>query len=112
MLSKTDREALRLHIIEEQKKVQGDILSLEGQSGPVEPDNAIGRITRMDAISSRKISEAKLRDARSRLVMLDHALDRIDDPAFGLCSSCGDPIFLARLQLMPETKVCVDCAAR
>ena len=111
MFNKADREALRLHIIEEQKKVRGDILSLEGQSGPVEPDNAIGRISRMDAISSRKISEAKLRDAKSRLVLLGHALDRIDDPDFGLCRSCGDPISLARLRLMPETKVCVDCAA-
>ena len=110
MFSKVDREALRLHIIEEQEKVQGDISSLKGQTGPVEPDNAIGRISRMDAISSRKISEAKLRDARSRLVLLEHALTRIDDPDFGLCSSCGDPISLPRLRLMPETKLCVDCA--
>ena len=110
MFSKAAREALRLHIIEEQKKVQGDILSLKGQSGPVEPDNAIGRISRMDAISSRKISEAKLRDAKSRRILLEQALNRINDPDFGLCSSCGDPISLARLQLMPETRKCVDCA--
>jgi DnaK suppressor protein len=110
MFSKADREALRVQIVEEQGKVRGDILSLEGQSGPVEPDNAIGRISRMDAISSRKISEAKLRDAKSRLVLLEHALARINDPDFGLCSSCGDPISMARIKLMPETKVCVDCA--
>ena len=111
MLSKTARNSLRLHIINEQKKVRGDIISLGEQSGPVEPDNAIGRISRMDAIGSRKISEAKLGDARSRLIMLERALAKINDPVFGLCVSCGDPIPLARLQLMPETRVCVDCAS-
>jgi DnaK suppressor protein len=111
MLSKTDRNALRLHIISEQEKVRGDIISLKEHSGPVEPDNAIGRISRMDAIGARKISEAKLGDARSRLVLLDHALGLIDDPAFGLCINCGDPIALARLQFMPEARVCIDCAS-
>ena len=111
MLSKADRNALRLHIISEQEKVRGDILSLKEQCGPVEPDNAIGRISRMDAIGARKISEAKLGDARSRRVLLDHALGLIDDPAFGLCINCGDPIALARLQFMPEARVCIDCAS-
>ncbi|MEN8142924.1 MAG: TraR/DksA C4-type zinc finger protein, partial [Thermodesulfobacteriota bacterium] len=80
------------------------------QTGPVEPDNAIGRISRMDAISSRKISEAKLSDAKSRLVLLEHAQAKIDQPDFGICISCGDPISLARLKLLPEARACVDCA--
>ena len=110
MLAPADSDLLRKHIVEEMEKVRGDIISLEQQRGPVEPDNAIGRISRMDAISSRKISEAKLNDAKSRLVLLEHALVKIDHPDFGLCVSCGDPISLARLKLMPEARVCVDCA--
>lgn len=110
MISSADRNHLRQHICNEQEKVKADILSLAGQAGPVAPDNAIGRISRMDAISSRKISEAKLGDAKSRLVLLDHALTKIDHPDFGLCLSCGEPIALARLQFMPESRFCVDCA--
>ena len=74
-------------------------------------DNAIGRIKRMDAIGARKISEDKLGDAKSRLVLLDHALAKIDTPDFGLCVSCGEPIVIARLKLMPESRFCVDCAS-
>lgn len=111
MLSSTDRDFLREHIISESEKVRGDIISLRNQTGPVEPDNAIGRISRMDAIGSRMISEAKLGDAKSRLVLLDHALAKIDAPDFGLCVSCGDPIAMARLKLMPESRFCVDCAS-
>jgi DnaK suppressor protein len=110
MIEQADRNQLRQHIRQEQDKVKGDIASLAEQTGPVAPDNAIGRLSRMDAMSSRKISEAKLRDAKSRLVLLDHALAKIDQPDFGLCTSCGDPIPLARLQFMPESRFCVDCA--
>ena len=111
MIDQADRDRLRQHILSEQDKVKGDIISLNEKSGPVAPDNAIGRISRMDAIGSSKINEAKLGDARSRLVLLDHALSRIDHPDFGLCTSCGDPIPLARLQFMPESRFCVDCAS-
>ena len=110
MIDQADRNQLRQHIQREQAKVKGDIASLSEQTGPVAPDDAIGRLSRMDAIGARKISEAKLRDARSRLVLLDHALAKIDQPDFGICTSCGDPISLARLQFMPESRFCVDCA--
>lgn len=110
MIDQATREQLRQHIHQEQEKVRGDITSLAGKIEPVAPDNAIGRITRMDAINSKSINEAKLRDARSRLVLLDHALSKIDQPGFGLCVSCGDPISLPRLQFMPESRFCIDCA--
>lgn len=110
MIGQNDREHLRQHICSEQDKVKGDIASLSEQVGPVAPDDAIGRLSRMDAISSRKISEAKLGDAKSRLVLLAHALAKIDHPDFGLCVGCGDPIAIARLQLLPESRFCIDCA--
>lgn len=110
MLTSADRDLLRKNIIDQLEKVRGDIVSLKQQSGPVAPDDAIGRISRMDAISSRKISEAKLGDAKSRLVLLEQALAKIDQPHFGACISCGDPISLARLKLIPEALVCIDCA--
>ncbi len=110
MIAQADRNLLRQHIRQEQDKVKRHIASLAEQTGPVAPDNAIGRLSRMDAISSRNLNGAKLGDARSRLVLLDHALEKIDQPDFGLCTSCGDPIPLARLQFMPESRFCVDCA--
>jgi len=80
-------------------------------SMPVEPDVAIGRLTRMDAIGAKHISEASLASARNRLARLERALRRIDtDPDFGLCSGCEEPIPLKRLIVMPESPLCVRCA--
>ena len=109
-MDKSAREEIRAQIVSEIEKVKGDIILLEQQTGPVKPDDAIGRLTRMEAISSRGISEAKLGDARGRLIMLENAIGKIDAPGFGNCRECGDPIQVARLMLLPETTLCIECA--
>ena len=77
----------------------------------VSPDNAIGRISRMDNIVNQSVAEAQLSKAKVRLVRLKEALKRVDeDEDFGLCIDCGDPIPTARLKAMPETEFCVECA--
>jgi len=77
---------------------------------PVAPDVAIGRLTRMDAISNKSINEAALREAQNTLAKLQWALKMIDRPGFGLCRECEEPIPVARLMIMPETDMCVECA--
>jgi RNA polymerase-binding protein DksA len=52
-----------------------------------------------------------LRDrARLQLEQVDHALSRLDDGTYGRCASCGRPISPERLEAIPWTPVCIDCA--
>jgi DnaK suppressor protein len=74
-------------------------------------DDAIDRLSRLEALSARNLCEAKLQDAGSRLVQLERALAASDGEEFGYCRECGEPISLARLKLLPETCFCVVCAA-
>ncbi len=39
------------------------------------------------------------------------ALARIDAGTYGACVACGDPIAEGRLQALPTTPVCIDCAS-
>jgi DnaK suppressor protein len=41
---------------------------------------------------------------------MERALTMIDDPDFGLCCECEEPIPFARLMIMPESDLCVKCA--
>ena len=41
---------------------------------------------------------------------VDRALAKLDDGTYGVCDSCGRPILPARLQVAPESTVCIDCA--
>lgn len=89
-----------------------DIAAFRAGSAPVPPDNAIGRLTRMEAIGSKSINEAALRKSRATLALLEKAIRTIDADDFGLCHDCEEPIAFARLMAMPETTLCVACAAR
>ena len=52
------------------------------------------------------------RIARAQLVELDRALASVHrDRGFGACATCGRPIGFERLQAVPGTDRCVDCAA-
>jgi DnaK suppressor protein len=40
------------------------------------------------------------------------ALERLDNGTFGKCESCGRAIAAARLEAIPYTRYCVECAAK
>jgi RNA polymerase-binding transcription factor DksA len=41
---------------------------------------------------------------------IDAALERIRAGTYGTCESCGEPISPARLDLLPDTPFCKNCA--
>ena len=44
------------------------------------------------------------------LELVNEALDRIDHGKFGRCVECGEPITKPRLQALPYTRHCIQCA--
>lgn len=50
--------------------------------------------------------------ARAELLDVWHALQRIDQGTYGICSECGRKISIDRLKALPATEYCVDCAAK
>ncbi len=107
-----DKEKLRLRIEATLKQVEAQIVQLEDATRPIGPENAIGRVSRMDAINSKGVAEASLRSAVRKRSSLRTALKKLDSPNFGLCARCRRPIPEARLMFMPESSLCVPCAAR
>lgn len=93
--------------IEETKE---EITQLEELTKPIKPDNAYGRLSRMDAINNKTINDAALRKQKKQLQKLERALDRIDEGNYGSCLKCGDDIPVGRLKFMPWTTKCVKCA--
>ncbi len=50
--------------------------------------------------------------ANMEIRMIRAALARIDEGEYGYCAECGAPIGEARLDLLPATPFCAECAAR
>ncbi len=112
-MNEKEKEALKQEIHKEMERLHKEVTRLREFTKPVPPDNAIGRLTRMEAINAKSIAEANMRKARSRIVKLEKTLERInDDPDFGICASCGRPIPMKRIMLVPESTRCVRCLSR
>ena len=88
-MNEQERAELKQKIIEEIRTQKHLIESFTETSKPVAPDNAIGRLTRMEAISSKGISEASLNSSKAKLVKLEKALEKINLPEFGVCARCS-----------------------
>jgi len=111
-MKKAKREELRQRIRSLIEATTKDIAAFKAASAPVSPDNAIGRLTRMEAINSKSINEAAFSKAKNTRFLLEKALREIDSDGFGLCQNCEEPIAFARLMAMPETTLCITCASR
>ena len=46
---------------------------------------------------------------RRRLILIEEALEAIEDGDYGFCEECEEPISEKRLQLMPFARFCVRC---
>ena len=104
------RKKLKNHIKKKIEDLKENIKSYQVLTQPVVPDNAIGRLTRMEAINSKSINEAALNKSKQTLSKMERALKMINDPDFGLCRECEEPIPFARLMIVPESDLCVQCA--
>jgi RNA polymerase-binding transcription factor len=51
------------------------------------------------------------RSLEAGLARTERALVKLDDGTYGRCDSCGAPIPPRRLQAMPDSVLCVACAA-
>ena len=110
-MDKDQKEILRNKIEATLLEFEEKIAGLEKATQPIGPENAIGRVSRMDAINNRSVVEAGLRSAKRKYAKLQMALKAIDKPGFGSCSRCKRPIATARLMFLPESTHCVHCAS-
>lgn len=110
MLSTEEREQLKVKIESKLLLLAKDIEELKEQTKPIAPENAIGRISRMDAINNKSVNEAALRASIEKMKNLKHALSIIDLDDFGNCIRCHKEIPFGRLLVMPESDKCIECA--
>ncbi len=88
-----------------------DALGRDGQSTVELDQQAVGRLSRQDALLNQSMAKATQarRDAQRRA--LNAALARIEDRDFGYCDDCGEEIAIKRLELDPTARRCISCAS-
>jgi len=107
-----DRKKLEVQIREKIAILNNDIGRYKELTKPIPLDNAVGRLTRMEAIGQKAINEAALREAEKTYANLQRALKMIDNEEFGMCNLCKEPIPFGRLEIIPESDLCVACVQK
>lgn len=101
---------IKERILQEIEKTKNQIEEYKELTKPISPDNAIGRVSRMDAINNRSVNEASLRQAEDKLKNLERVLKQAGTNDFCRCLKCRKQIPLGRILIRPESLYCVNCA--
>ncbi len=90
---------------------QDDTLGREGQSTVKLDQQAVGRLSRMDALQGQAMANATQarRSAQRQRIMATFA--RMEEGEFGYCLECGEEIASKRLALDPTVPTCISCAS-
>jgi DnaK suppressor protein len=106
-------QAQRLELRADLEALVGELRALiesvrEGAK-PVDLDQPIGRVSRMDAIQQQSMLKANRGAAQQRAAQAEAALRRLDEGEYGECVACGEDVGFARLKARPEAPFCVAC---
>ena len=105
----------QIAILKEQLQTTQDELSRllqlsEKSSDIVELDqSSVGRLSRMDAIQQQQMARAGKRRLQLQRAQITKAMNKIADAEYGYCIECDEIIAFARLQIRPESELCVVC---
>ena len=74
-------------------------------NGPPNPDFAEQAVERQNDEVIYGLNES----AKTELIQIKKALERIENGEYGICQECGRQIPIERLKAIPYTSHCVEC---
>ena len=103
----TDTAVTKERLLEELAEAQRELAYWQRQMEQ-KPDFGLGTgstgadLWEMAMVRSEQVSE--------RIQAIEEALARLEEDSFGRCERCGGQINPERLEILPETTLCIDCA--
>ena len=93
-----------------EQEIREDMNANPEDSGVVELDSSIGRLSRMDALQNQQMALELKRRQENQLLRIENAFKRLAKGHYGLCGKCKKSIEEDRLEVFPDTVTCVLCA--
>ncbi|KAJ02350.1 TraR/DksA family transcriptional regulator [Sulfitobacter mediterraneus] len=86
-----------------------DAAGLDGQKTVELDQQAVGRLSRMDALQNQAMAQAQARRRGAERLRINAALHRLEEGEYGFCTDCGEAVEDARLAADPSIPKCLDC---
>lgn len=97
-------------------RIREELLSVVSSAAegakPVDLEEPIGRVSRVDAMQQQKMVAVNRQAAQQRRRLVEGALSRIEEGEYGECLGCGEEIDPRRLEAHPEAPFCIECQGR
>ena len=108
-LSDEQRTSLRSSLVALERELESVHEASAAAAAPVDLDEPIGRVSRMDAIQQQRMLQANRAAMQLRLQQVRAALRRLEEDEYGVCVSCGEDVGFRRLEARPEAPFCIAC---
>jgi len=112
MLSKENLENFKEKLLKEKLQILSDVLgeelALKYFSSDVEGDSA----DKASDVYENQVLTSLSGIQRETIDKINNALKRIEDGTYGKCSACGADIEIERLNVVPYTDLCSNCARK
>jgi DnaK suppressor protein len=104
------KDFFRQRLLDMQDELAADAAQTAGARATVMLDQqAVGRLSRMDAIQQQAMAQATQRRREIRLTQIEAALSRLNTDEYGYCMDCGEDIAPDRLKANPTLMRCISC---
>lgn len=108
-----DKEQRLAQLQEQRQRTLAEIARLQAEArAEIEPASA-GDEDLVDAaadIYERSKALSFIQRLEEKVEQLDRAIQKVEEDSYGVCESCGALIPPERLEIVPETTLCVRCA--
>lgn len=115
-MSTIDTDRFREALLEERTRVEAAIQNLHDENPGTLSEDA-GEETAYDnhladtatETYDRELDYTLEENSEHVLADIDAALKRITEDTYGICTNCGEPIAVERLEALPWATLCIDC---
>ncbi|WP_152049884.1 TraR/DksA family transcriptional regulator [Tautonia marina] len=117
-LKKDEQERFRKILLTLRARLQGDVDQMTDEALNRGGDGGSGNLSSMPIHMAdlgtdnfdQEFTLGLIENEQETLDEIEAALVRLDDGNFGRCGDCDKPIAKARLQALPYTRFCIECA--
>lgn len=103
-----ERERLEEQVADYERVLEEARMTESSSDRSPEPGNAEASSMKLEYAKELSIEQNTL----DLLSKANRALERVEAGTYGLCESCGKAIPIERLEALPYSNLCVECAAR
>jgi DnaK suppressor protein len=109
-------EAAMISVDARRAQLEARLADLQGRLARIEDELEQPMSEQLEEQATERENDEVLEDlgaaGQQEIRMIDAALQRIAAGTYGICANCGEPISEERLDALPATPLCLDCAAR